>query len=298
VPRCRERATALPQSRRQQVDPGRFGRRSANMRATSPSLHPGAPSPSLRRHQDRRVGAPTARHQDVLLAVDGVADDAATHSGAGVEAPEHLAGIRVERLQLAHRVAVEDQAQSKRAGRFLDQPVARPTLGMGVIWEQCVSGDGVAPLLVGRQRRCNSSGSLVILMAIRRASSRVSRFAALRVGSPHSHPPSSYRSDVTPACCTSRTTTHAGKWPPFIASPNRSRVRGGRLHSGGGLHSGGRRLRGYANNCPTMTIPHTSAAKAYAIYAWLAGNITANGQKTAISAAGGVVSLASILELF
>jgi len=26
-----------------------------------------------------------------------------------------------------------------------------------------------------------------------------------RVGSPHSHPPSSYRSDVTPACCTFRT---------------------------------------------------------------------------------------------
>ena len=58
--------------------------------------------------------------------------------------------------------------QNKRASRFLDQPVARPTLGMGVIWEQCVSGDRVAPRLVGRQRRCNSSGSLAMLMAMRR----------------------------------------------------------------------------------------------------------------------------------
>ena len=43
-----------------------------------------------------------------------IADDAAAHSGAGIEAPQHLAGVGVERLQLAHRVAVEDQAAARR----------------------------------------------------------------------------------------------------------------------------------------------------------------------------------------
>ena len=29
------------------------------------------------------------------------------------------------------------------------------------------------------------------------------------------------------------------------------------------IYSGGRRLRGHANNCPTVTIPHPSAAKGH-----------------------------------
>ncbi len=47
------------------------------------------------------------------------------------------------------------------------------------------------------------------------------------------------------------------------ASPSRSPARAGRLHSGRGLHSGGKRLHGHANNCPTVTIPHPSAAKGH-----------------------------------
>ena len=135
--------------------------------------------------------------------------------GSGTRSPRRarfLSALIVSSEQLSSWL----RRQSKRAGRFLDQPVARPTLGMGVIWEQCVSGDGVAPRRTGRQRRCNSSGSLVILMAIRRASSRVSRFAALRMCLPHSHPPSSYRWDVTPACCTFRTRPPCAQHLAFV----------------------------------------------------------------------------------
>src|SRR6266851_1418965 len=41
-----------------------------------------------RRKQDRGVRTPATWHQNVLLAVDGVADDAAAHSGACIEAPQ------------------------------------------------------------------------------------------------------------------------------------------------------------------------------------------------------------------
>src|SRR5215470_11538863 len=62
-----------------------------------------------RRKQQRSVGAPSAWHQNVLLAIDSVADDAGAHSRAGIEAPQHLSGVSIEGPQNTHRVTVEHQ---------------------------------------------------------------------------------------------------------------------------------------------------------------------------------------------
>src|SRR4029450_716919 len=60
-----------------------------------------------RRKQDCGVGAPSTWHQNVLLASDGIADDAGAHSRAGIEAPQHLSGVGIESPQNAPRVAGE-----------------------------------------------------------------------------------------------------------------------------------------------------------------------------------------------
>src|SRR6185295_18518449 len=61
------------------------------------------------RQQEGCIGTPSAWHQDVLLPVNRIRDDAATHSGASVEAPQNLPGLGVKGLKLTHRIAVEHQ---------------------------------------------------------------------------------------------------------------------------------------------------------------------------------------------
>src|SRR5262249_37004419 len=56
----------------------------------------------------------TARHRDVLLAVDGVADRPAAVAGAGAEAPQLLAGVGVVGVDDALDVAVEHQPAAGR----------------------------------------------------------------------------------------------------------------------------------------------------------------------------------------
>src|SRR6516164_7006869 len=46
--------------------------------------------------QNRRVRSPATRYQNILLAIDSVADDAAAHAGSGVEAPELLACLGIQ----------------------------------------------------------------------------------------------------------------------------------------------------------------------------------------------------------
>src|SRR5262245_2575903 len=78
--------------------------------------------------ETQHEGAETARHRDVLLPVDRVADGTAAVAGAGAEVPERLAGVGVVRVHDAFDIPVDDEAAAGREhaadGRILE--VDRP----------------------------------------------------------------------------------------------------------------------------------------------------------------------------
>src|SRR5262249_5144687 len=97
--------------------------------------------------QDCGVRPPTTWHQNVLLAVDGVADDAAAHSGACIEAPQHLSGVGIEGPQDAHWIAVEHQpaACGQDAGEARDVHLICP-FSLAREWIVRIEPAGFAPI--------------------------------------------------------------------------------------------------------------------------------------------------------
>src|SRR5262245_8833336 len=94
------------------------------------------------------LGVAAATHRDMLLPVDGVRDRHRVRARAAVEAPEPLAGLRVERVEVAVALAEEIEA----AGG--DEPAADQRL-LGVVLpgdlaRVDVDGRHAAPLLLGR----------------------------------------------------------------------------------------------------------------------------------------------------
>src|SRR6266550_2755874 len=77
--------------------------------------------------------AETARHRDVLLAVDGVADGPAAVAGAGAEVPQLLARVGVVRVHDPFEVPVEDEVaaggQHTPDGRVLEVDGPLPLAG-------------------------------------------------------------------------------------------------------------------------------------------------------------------------
>src|SRR5439155_24776868 len=69
------------------------------------------PQRGVEAHHER---AETARHRDVLLAVDGVADGTSTMAGARAEVPELLARVGVVRVHGALEVSVDHEAAARR----------------------------------------------------------------------------------------------------------------------------------------------------------------------------------------
>src|SRR5207244_12235791 len=80
--------------------------------------------------------AETARHRDVLLAVDGVADGTSTMAGARAEVPELLARVGVVRVHGALEVSVDHEAAARR-----EQPPDRRILEVDA--PLALAGDGI-----------------------------------------------------------------------------------------------------------------------------------------------------------
>src|SRR5215213_8532764 len=73
-----------------------------------------------------RPRAPAGRHGDVLPSVDAVAARAAVVAAAALELPQLLSGGRVERVELAGRLAREHEIAARRQDRRAHRDVVAP----------------------------------------------------------------------------------------------------------------------------------------------------------------------------
>src|SRR3954447_26373985 len=73
-----------------------------------------------------RPRAPAGRHGDVLPSVDAVAGRAAVVAAAALELPQLLAGGRVERVELAGRLARANEGVARREDRSAPRDVVAP----------------------------------------------------------------------------------------------------------------------------------------------------------------------------
>src|SRR3954452_24625915 len=73
-----------------------------------------------------RPRAPAGRHGEVLPSVDAVAGRAAVVAAAALELPQLVSRARVERVELAGRLAREDEVAARRQDRRAHRDVVAP----------------------------------------------------------------------------------------------------------------------------------------------------------------------------